>query len=235
MWNDADRPATLQHFFWIHPEWWSLALCGVGWVVMLLHGGRHAGHEVHQAGTLGDELPRWMWMVAAMMLPRLTYEVRGTAERSLWARRHRAIAGFLTGFGIPWLGLGIIAVLLRRASWPHTYAAPALAFAGAALWQLTRMRKRALMECHRSLPLAPKGWRADRDCLRYGSAIGAACVQTCWPLMLGCMLSGHSLIAMAGGMIVGAGEQWPTRMRFPVAMAGTLALAAYYTALAGLR
>jgi len=202
---------------------------------MLVHGERHAVHEVHHPGTLGRELPRWTWMVAAMMLPRLTYEVRGTAERSLWARRHRAIAGFLTGFGVPWLGLGIAAGLLREVSWSHSYVAPALAFAGAALWQLTRIRKRALMECHRSLPLTPSGWRADRDCLRYGSAIGAACVRSCWLLMVGCMLSGHSLIAMAGGMIVGAGEQWPSRMRFPVAMAGTLALAAYYTALAGLR
>ena len=175
-----------------------------------------------------------MWMVAAMMLPRLTYEVRGTAERSLWARRHRAIAGFLTGYGVPWLGLGIAAGLLRRTSWSHTYAAPALAFAGASLWQLTRIRKRALIKCHRSLPLSHRvAGRSDR--LRHGSAIGTACVQTCWPLMLGCMLSGHSLIAMAGGIIVGAAELWPTRLRFPVAMAATLALAAYYTALAGLR
>ena len=37
-------------------------------------------------------------------LPRLTYEVRGTAERSLWARRHRAIAWFVDGLSSsPWL------------------------------------------------------------------------------------------------------------------------------------
>jgi hypothetical protein len=50
--------------------------------------------------------------------------------------------------------------------------------------------------------------------------------------MLACGFAGHSLIAMAGGMAVGALERWPFRPRTRAMLAVTLALAAYYMALA---
>ena len=225
---------TLQHFFWLHPEWWSVALCGFAWSAMLMHGWQHAGHGVHHWMTFAQEFQAWLLMVAAMMLPLVLDAVRATAVGSLWARRHRAIAGFLAGYFAPWLALGIVAAGLRQGPWTHTHVAPALGFAVAALWQLTPMHRRALAACHRLLPLSPLGWHADRDCLRFGSTIGLACVSSCWLLMLACTFAGHGLMAMMGGMALGATERWSYRPPRRAVLAGTLALAGYYAVLAGL-
>jgi predicted metal-binding membrane protein len=232
--NSLNRPsaAELQYFFWRHPEWWSWALCGSAWAVMLVHGWQHAGHELAHWMTFGQELAFWMLMAAAMMLPLVIHQVWVTAAGSLWPRRHRAIAGFLAGYFAPWLGLGFVAAGLRFGSLAHTTSAAAAGFVVAGLWQLTPMHRRALVACHRTLPLAPVGWRADLDCLRFGGAIGVACVASCWPLMLACAITGHSLVAMAGGMAVGALERWSSRPNTGTILAATLVLASYYLALA---
>ncbi len=224
--------ATLQYFFWLHPEWWSKAVCCLAWAVMLLHGWQHGGHEVHNWMKIGQELECWMLMVAAMMLPLIIHRVWVTAASSLWARRHRAIAGFLGGYFVPWLVLGIVIAAMRQGSWTHSDSAAALCFVAAALWQLTPIHRRALAACHRTQPLAPLGWRADRDCIRFGGTIGIACVWSCWPLMVACAFAGHSAIAMTGGMAVGAAERWSFRPRARAAVLGTLAIASYYAVLA---
>jgi hypothetical protein len=223
--------SAMQYFFWLHPEWWSRALCGLAWALMLLQGWRHAGHEAHHWMSFAQELGYWMLMAAAMMLPLVLYSVWVTAIGSLWARRHRAIAGFLGGYFAPWLVLGIVVAGMRQGSWAHNYSAAALGFVAAALWQLTTMHKRALIACHRTLPLAPLGWRADRDCLRFGGTIGVACVCSCWPLMLACAFAEHGLIAMTGGMVVSAMERWSFRPRRRTVLVATLALASYYVVL----
>jgi predicted metal-binding membrane protein len=169
-----------------------------------------------------------MWMVAAMMIPQVLSEVRRTAEDSLWGRRNRAVTGFLAGYIGPSLAAGIVVAFLRQGSWTHALAAPALGFVAAAAWTLSPGRRRVLIACHQRLPLAPTGWRADYDCLRYGVAIGAACLRKCWPLMLACALSGHHLAAMAGGMIVGVVEQRSFRSPARYAFWGALALAGYF-------
>ena len=223
--------ATLQYFFWRHPEWWSGALCCFAWAVMLRHGWRHAGHEIHWRTTFEQELAYFMLMVAAMMLPLVIHRVWVTAINSLWTRRHRAIAGFLGGYFAPWLGFGIAAAGLRESSWTHTYAAAALCFITAAVWQTTSMHQRGLAACHRTQPLAPTGWRADRDCLRFGWTIGAASIVSCWPLMLACTFAGHSPIAMLGGMVVGASERWWFRLSKRAILLITLAIAGFYVVL----
>lgn len=227
----ASNAGWLRQFFWKWPEWWSLALCGLGWWAMLLHDWRHAALGVHHWMTFSEELQGWMLMVFAMMLPPMRDSVRAIAFASLWARRHRAMAGFLLGYLAPWLILGIPVVLLREETWTHTYAAPTAVFLVAALWQMTPMHARALIACHRTQPLAPTGWRADRDCLRFGCNIGFACISSCWPLMLACALTGHSLTAMIGGMALGLAERWSFRPRTGIVIMGTLALAGYYTVL----
>jgi predicted metal-binding membrane protein len=174
------------------------------------------------------ELACWMWMIVAMMLPVDLNAVRLTANRSLWRRRHRAIAGFLAGYLAPWIPPGLAVARLRQPTWTHTPLAAALCLAGAALWQRTPMHRRALAACHRSQPLAPVGWRADRDCLRFGGIIGAACLWGSWPLMLGCAFTGHSLIAMLSGMAIGFVERWSFAPRPRAVMAATLVLAGYY-------
>jgi hypothetical protein len=223
--------ARLQYFFWSHPEWWTLAICGLAWAVMLRNGSGLSGHG-HHVGTFGQEFAGWMWMVVAMMLPQVIYEVRRTADDSLWGRRNRAVAGFLTGYLAPSLAAGIAAAFLRQGSWTHAPAAPALGFAASAAWMLLPGRRRVLIACHQRLPLAPTGWRADYDCLRYGVVIGAACLRRCWPLMLACTFSGHSLVAMAGGLVVSVVERRSFGSTSHYAFLGVLGLAGYFGALA---
>jgi predicted metal-binding membrane protein len=38
--------------------------------------------------------------------------------------------------------------------------------------------------CHRSFPLPPRGWRAEKGALRFGLRNGLYCLGTCWCLML---------------------------------------------------
>jgi hypothetical protein len=222
--------APLKYFFWVHPEWWTLALSGTAWMVMWYYASDAAGHGLHHRMPVQQELALWLWMVAAMMLPLALDAVRLAAARSLWPRRHRAIAGFLAGYFAPWLALGIAVAALRQAAWTHTETAAGLFFAAAAFWQRTPLHSRALAGCHRTQPLAPVGWPADRDCLRFGGNIGAACVWSCWPLMLACAFTGHHWVAMVGGMAIGAAERWAFRPRTRAILASTLVLAVYFVA-----
>jgi predicted metal-binding membrane protein len=214
-----------RHFSWIYPEWWSISLSAFAWGLMLRHAIQHGGHTRPHAGTFAQELSNWMLMVAAMMLPLIIDRVHAAAQSSLWSRRHRAMLGFLIGYFLPWLVLGATATLVP-ASWTHRYPVATLSFIVAALWQLTRMHKQAMMACHHTLPLSPDGWRADRDCLRFGAFIGLACVRSCWPLMLACAFSAHSFVVMTGGMAVSLVERWFWPRKGPM-FASTLALAAY--------
>jgi hypothetical protein len=223
----------MRCYLWGHPEWWIVALCVLAWSAMLLAGWRNGGHAQHRTGFL-QEMPSWILMVAAMMFPLILPSVRVVAADSLWRRRQLAMAEFLAGYLLPWLALGLAAFGLRQQSWARTDWTAALLFGVAALWQRTRLHQRALIACCQRLPLAPLGWRADFDCLRFGANIGMACMATCWPLMLGCAFTGHSSIAMAGGLVVGASERWYYRPRTRRMLVVTVGLALYYAGMAGL-
>ncbi|HEY4329896.1 MAG TPA: DUF2182 domain-containing protein [Phycisphaerae bacterium] len=195
---------------------------------MLGHTWKYAAHGVHHWMSASQELEYWILMVFAMMLPLVREEMRGVALKSLWARRHRAMAGFLLGYLLPWAVLGIAVMLLRGEPWIRSYGVAAIGFLAAALWQLTPMHASALISCHRTIPLAPTGWRADGDCLRFGFSIGCSCVLSCGFLMIACALTGHGLLAMVGGMALGLLERWSFRPRTGVVFFGALALAGYY-------
>lgn len=179
------------------------------------------------------EVVHWGLMVAAMMLPFQMEAIRDTAEKSFWRRRDRAITGVLCGFAVPWLGLGlVVAAALRGLPVAHLGGAASLAFGLAALWLLTPAYARALAACHRRLPLAPMGWRADRDALRLGAVLGAGCVASCWPMMVACAFTGHSVVALAGGFAAGVAERGAFRPRRRVTILLTLGLMAWSLAAA---
>jgi predicted metal-binding membrane protein len=144
-----------------------------------------------------------------MMFPMLVDPIRNTAARSLWRRRHRAIGAFLTGYVGPWLLFGIIASVtcsvLEMQSWPPSIVSE-VGFGVALIWQITPAKRRSLLACHRTRPIAPTGWRADRDCLRYGWMVGSSCLVSCWALMLACMLS-HSIPVMISATAIGLIER----------------------------
>jgi hypothetical protein len=126
------------------------------------------------------------------------------------------------------MAAGAGAAWLRTSDWGHHPLLAPAAFALAALWALARARQRALLFCHYRSPLAPSGWKADRDCLRYGLVIGASCVATCAFLMLACSLTGHNLAAMVGGSALGALERRSFRPPTVRVAAGALLLGLWF-------
>jgi predicted metal-binding membrane protein len=81
-----------------------------------------------------------------------------------------------------------------------------LTFAAAACAPLLPGRRRRLRQCALTIPLAPRGWPADRDCLRFGLLSARRCVATCWPLMLAVVVD-HSLVVMVGATAVVLAER----------------------------
>lgn len=156
-----------------YPEWWSLVLSGSAWLILIAAPASRHG------------LTGWLLMVMAMMVPFVGGPICATAQKSLWRRRDRAMALFVAGFVGPWLLLGTASIRLPLPSvlW--------LVFIAVA-WELTPHKRRARASCHRTVPLAMAGWRADRDCVSYGWTIGVACVASCWAWMLVVAASGHS-------------------------------------------
>ena len=155
-------------------------------------------------------------MVLAMMLPLVFAHLRVAAARSLWPRRQHAIVAFLCGYTAISLVAGLACVVVVGAAGLAgldigSPMAVAGAFALAAAWQLSSVKRRALTACHRTMPLAPRGWPANRDCVRYGWSIGGSCLVSCAGLMLACVVAGHSLPAMMAVTGVAVAERVSAR------------------------
>lgn len=220
---------SVRSFIWRHPEWWSVGLSVVAWLVLTWHAFTAPAMHDHGMGLIswagvGDVTV----MVVAMMVPLALVPLRLTAFRSLWARRHAAMAQYLLGYVGVWtlsVNAALIAQMAMR-SWLRAVPMPqgfrlAVVCAVAAAWQLTPIKQRALRACHQPLPLAPAGWRARGDCVRYGIVNAAVCVTTMWPLMvMSWVLSAH-VATMGAVTLVCAIERYT---RFPTRTARKLAL-----------
>jgi Predicted metal-binding integral membrane protein (DUF2182) len=207
---DLQSQRLLRDFLWRHPEWWAVGLSASAWLALAVRANVH----VHSPGALASWI-HWLMMVAAMMLPLTIDALQYTAQRSLWRRRNRAMVCYLLGYCGAWAMVGLplawtsAAVGLRaRIDWR---SGASLGFLVSALWLVSPWKTVAASLCHRTIPLAPQGWRADRDCLRYGWSSGVYCVFNCWPFMLVCWLSSHSFLAMAWGFVFA----WAERYRKP--------------------
>jgi predicted metal-binding membrane protein len=190
-----------------HPEWWALTISAAAWL-SIVTGFGHSGHGRMHDHVVLRQLAEWIVMTAAMMIPMTVPAIRTTAQRSFWKRRHRASAWFLIGYVGLWTAAGIAVSLLPVQAGS---GAAAIAFAAAAVWQLTRWKRRAVVACHWRMPLAPRGWRSDRDCLLYGWRSGLRCSLSCGLLMLACALAGHSPLATAVGTGVALAERYAVR------------------------
>ncbi len=180
-----------------------------GWVALVVAGVVHlartgsVGHD-HALGlgwshSFAVGLAWWAVMAVAMMVPVTLPSVRHVALGSTWRRRHRAVAVFLAAFLGVWLAFGTVIVAVSQAAVSRLgpAATVVVAFAAAAAWQVSPAKRRGLRRCGRTMPLAPHGWRADRDCAHFGAVAGWSCVLSCWALMAATVAAAHSLVVMA--------------------------------------
>jgi predicted metal-binding membrane protein len=210
-------------FVWNHPEWWIVAGGVAAWIVAITPSATVSSQgiicSVLSVGGTGTplwpaELFGWLVMCGAMMLPLTVMPVRHVAFRSLWRRRHRAIFGFLLGFAFVWIAVGLISVTLLGFYGRPAFVGVAggLTIALAAAWQLMPVKRRALVACHRTAPLAVDGLRADVDCILYGLMHGRFCLLSCWALMLATTVLHTSLLAMVAASIVALAERYRPKL-----------------------
>lgn len=200
---------ALRRIQWHHPEWWAAAAAAVGWLVLGAHAVRDltgvpAAHHDGLGPGSGHGGPVdvalcSIVMAVTMMVPLTLPALRHAALSSRWRRRHRAAAGFLAGYLAVWIPAGAVLVVAGDAlvSVLGGSVTVAVAFALATLWQRAPAKRRLLSRCRRTRPLAPLGWRADRDCARLGVGVGWSCAATCWALMAATVAAGHSVAVMA--------------------------------------
>jgi predicted metal-binding membrane protein len=199
----------------------------MAWGTLVSHAIEHQEH-LHHTVPVQVEFLNWSIMVVAMMVPIMLDPLRWVAFQSFRHRRHRAILLFLVGFLLPWMAVGVVVAWLPTFDWGRNPLMASGLFGLAALWVLVPVRRNALVFCHLRIPLAPSGWNADRDCLRFSLIVGASCVATCGFLMMACAITGHNLVAMLGGTVLGALEFRSFRQPTSLLLAGTLMLAGWF-------
>jgi predicted metal-binding membrane protein len=221
------------------PEWPVAVLAGVAWLLLALlslqgDGGGHAAHTVtHGPQSASWAMLAWMLMSFAMMVPATLPAVRHVAFNSIDARRARAMTIYVAAYLAVWVAFGAIAFALieavRALVTAGDRALVATVLAIATVWQLTRIKRRAIVACKRTVPLPPDGLRADRACARFGLLQAWRCIVACWPLMLlmAAMTHPHPLLPMiALTVVVLLEERAPNRDRMIVPIAGLFFVAA---------
>jgi hypothetical protein len=205
-----------------HPEWWALLLGAVAWLAlaawllrrqassppamsatMVMPAGESmsAATRVMRMGVAESTAMSFL-MVVAMMLPLSIGSIRAAAQRSLRRRRRRAAAEFVVGFLVVWAlacvaAATALSILGGLGLYRPSTASAAVALGVAALWQLTPIKRRAVNGHHRTRPLAPTGYPADRDCLAFGSATAVRCLLSCGPMMAAMVVDTRPLQALA--------------------------------------
>jgi predicted metal-binding membrane protein len=187
---------VVRRFLRVHPEAFAggavalawLALLGINAQALSHPHGQMAGMDMSVVHTrwwraAGRELPGWELMVIAMMGPALLPAVGHASMNSLPWRRRRAMVEVVSAYLAVWTVFGFIALgALRPLRDARAPLVVVLAFA--ALWELTPSKRRALRDCHRVVPLPPRGLGAEAAAVRFGLRQGTACMRSCWPLML---------------------------------------------------
>jgi len=175
---------------WRHPEWLVLLAAGFMWPLAIVWPHLLAAHVA---------------MISTMMLPLTIPSLRHVAFSSLWNRRYRAMVVFTLGYSGVWLVSGLVILAIVRVGERELGIGVQLITCGAALlWETVRAKKLLTRRCRLTVPLAPRGWKADADCLAFGTVIGVSCVGSCWALMAAAMAFSHSTLAMPAAFLVQA-------------------------------
>jgi predicted metal-binding membrane protein len=178
----------------------------------------HPGAGAGAAGPL-SELGHWTLMTMAMMVPAALPAIGYVALNSLVPRRGRAMALATAAYVAVWLPFGAAALALRHAAVDGAGVPPAALVAATAVvavaWQASRAKRRAVLACGTTVPLPPRGARADLACLRFGLRHGERCLRSCWAVMLVMAAAGPGALGlMAVGTAVTLADPWfSTRKR----------------------
>jgi predicted metal-binding membrane protein len=145
------------------------------------------GHD-HRSGSLPAALLDWTVMSVAMMVPVALPAVQHVGLNSIRPRRRWAMFVFFAVYVGIWVAFGVAVLAAERVADQvlriDDRVLLAFALAVAAAWQLTRIKRRALFRCRRTVPLPPVGLRADAGCARFALQHGWRCVTSCWSLMV---------------------------------------------------
>lgn len=172
----------------------ALCAAGAAWAGSLVDTLRLALAFNSPARLAGE----WALMIAAMMSPLMVAPLRHVRARSFAWRRPRAMLMFVAGYAAVWMSAGVVLAALAlaaRAAAPAPLACVALVATLALIWQVSPAKQWCLNRCHRRPALAAFGAAANRDAVRFGLANGAACVGTCWALMLLPLVAGAGHLA----------------------------------------
>ncbi|WP_457102078.1 copper chaperone [Microbacterium sp. P5_E9] len=183
-------------------------------------GGDHTTHGLFSSAPPRSQLiapQMWhvlMWVpMVAMMAPWISYNIRFVTTRTPARRRARAGLEVAVAWTFVWLialvPLAFASDLLRTAlgeSW-----ALVLSVAGAAFWQLTPWKRRALLRCDRTMAPPLDARAARHACLTFGARLGWWCVVSDWAFMLVMGAAHHHVLVVVGLLAV----SWFERFRLP--------------------
>jgi len=218
------------------PEWPAAAVAALAWSALVLvpsgaGGALQPQHAAHLAttgtsmlGMFGPALGGWVLMAVAMMVPATLPAVRHVGLNSIRRRRQRAMALYLGTYIAVWAAFGSVALLTVHVAGVAGLRERQLLgvqLVLATAWQLTATKRRAVVACHRTVPLPPSGLRADAACARFGLLQARRCVISCWPVMLLMAVVGHgsliTVIIMALLTVVVVAEERGQRWFLPPA------------------
>jgi predicted metal-binding membrane protein len=238
-WSGSSGRSIRATLGW-RPEWPIALFVAAAWVVHVAHEIVHGQvrHGPVACLPLVDGLPGWTAMSVAMMVPATLPAVRHLAFSTLRVRRRRAMAIYTGAYVAIWIAFGIVVLSLVGVvrTWPALDQRLLLvvALAGAAVWQLTPWKRRALFACRRTVPLPPVGRKADVACLRYAAQQARRCIVSCWPIMVAMAVAGHvpllGMVALAALVVVEelplVGWRWSRRGAIGLAVAAVFVAAA---------
>lgn len=204
------------------PEWAVLVVAAVSWVALLRMSlgsqGSTGSLSTYQPGAgaqLGgvagmcgssrgagwgwrppaEAVGMWVVMTVAMMIPLTIPSLRHVSRMVPRAARSGALVTFCSGFVLAWIPGAALAVWIHGRL-PVSAGIVAGAFVAAGAWELTPMKRRALLRCHQTAVIRAAQPGRRRSCWQYGIRRGAWCTASCGPLMVALLLTGHALLPL---------------------------------------
>lgn len=175
------------------------SVCGSNDLSLLLASGG-AGRALFFALNPPSALAtNWILMLVTMMPPLLAMPLTHVWRSTMSRNRGRALACFILGYGMAWLSMGpvlvVLALLLRLTGGSFTLI---LAVTMALVWSASPWQRLALNRSHRFGRIGVFGWTRYRDSLSFGAEHASWCIASCWAWMIVPLTAGTWHIAAMG-------------------------------------